>query len=168
MRMRCEVPHERLLSVIRYDAETGVFVWSARRFGVTVGKVAGTVDPIDGYIRIRVDGIIYLAHRLAWFYVNKQWPEDEIDHRDRNRTNNRIKNLRCATRGQNQQNKAPFRNNKTGIKGVYWHKQHRKYYVTIQIKKTPIFLGLFTDIEKAKSARYKATIKHHGEFASVK
>ena len=87
-----------------YDENSGVFT---RRRGKLAGKVAGSDHA--GYIAIRVKGRQYLAHRLAWLYSYGEWPSREVDHIDRNPSNNRIANLRAATRAQNVQNSCVYR-----------------------------------------------------------
>jgi hypothetical protein len=80
--------------------------------------IAGGSDGL-GYIRISVDNKNYKAHRLAWLYVNGEWPSHEIDHINGNRSDNRIDNLRDVPRAQNIQNQVkPHSNNKTGYLGV--------------------------------------------------
>jgi hypothetical protein len=153
-----DITQAELVRLLNYNPETGVFTYGARRCGVTLGRVAGTIDSRDGYQRIILNGRHYLGHRLAWLYVHGEWPKAEIDHRDGDRSNNTISNLRCATRGENQRNKPTYKNNATGAKGVHWHKQHRKYAAVIQCNGKSRHLGLFTTIEAA-SAAYQAASK---------
>lgn len=155
-----------LVSLLNYDPQTGVFRWAKRRFGTRFGSEAGAIDPTHGYRRIKINGALYLAHRLAWLYVNGEWPESEIDHIDRNRANNSIANLRKATRSENQRNKPTYRNNQSGCKGVHWHKQHRKYVAVIQHQKRRIHLGLFRTLEDAANAYRAAAASMHGVFAA--
>jgi hypothetical protein len=102
---------------------------------------------------------------LAWAFKTGQWPFYEIDHRNRVRSDNKWTNLRPATHGQNQQNSTRYKNNKSGYKGVSWHKQHQKWYATIQIDKRPVFLGLFLSSKEASRAYNLAAEKYFGEFA---
>ena len=107
-----ELTHERLLTLICYNPLSGNFWWPdhARKCGTKTW---------DGYISIMIDRQHYLAHRLAWFYVYGAWPPFDIDHEDRDRTNNRIKNLREATKSENAQNQIEAHsNNQTGYLGV--------------------------------------------------
>jgi len=164
--MKNPITQSELKRLLDYNPSNGVFTWKARRCGVRVGKRAGTISAVNGYERIGVKESHHLSHRLAWLYVHGYWPTAEIDHVDRNRTNNRIDNLREATRSENQQNKPVYRNSKTGVKGVNWHKQHRKYIASIQIKKTRKFLGLFGTISEAAAARRVAAEQLHKQFAA--
>lgn len=104
----------RLKEMTTYDAATGVFVWVA---GKRAGFVAGCKAK-DGYTIIRVDGQNYYAHRLAWLYDNGAWPSVNLDHRDGDRSNNALANLRLATHAENAQNRPVQKNNRSGYLGV--------------------------------------------------
>lgn len=107
---------QRLGEVLDYDASTGVFRWRVSRGRSKAGSVAGALNT-DGHRQIGIDGISYLAHRLAWLSTYGVWPHGEIDHRNRRRDDNRISNLREATRAQNVQNRSQSIN-QDGIMGV--------------------------------------------------
>lgn len=99
------VDHATLLRFLTYDTETGEFYWNeSPNEHISVGDVAGFLHPITGYIIVGLLGKTYLAHRLAWFYVYGVWPENHVDHIDRNRSNNRIVNLRDVTPAENMAN----------------------------------------------------------------
>lgn len=97
---------ERVRELLVYDYQTGMFTWRVTRGEFIAGAVAGSLKR-EGYWRIGLDGKQYAAHRLAWAYVYGVWPKHGLDHRDRDKTNNRIDNLREATNAQNAQNAAP-------------------------------------------------------------
>lgn len=86
--------HSELIRLLSYDAKTGIFVWKANRGTRKVGNKAAGSKTTRGYINIKVNGISYQAHRLAWFYIHKKWPDDQIDHKNQIKSDNRIKNLR--------------------------------------------------------------------------
>lgn len=95
------VSHQTLLDTLDYDPLTGEFRWkiaTSRR--VKVGAVAGS-RASHGYTTIRLLGKLYYAHILAWFYVKGLWPTGLIDHRDTDRSNNRILNLRLSDHSSN-------------------------------------------------------------------
>ena len=100
---RLLITAERLRELLHYDAETGVFRWKVRPYRTSIqsGTVAGMI--YAGYRRIRVDGQMYQAHRLAWFYIHGHWPVNLIDHKNTIRDDNRLSNLREATRAENVQ-----------------------------------------------------------------
>ena len=94
---------KRLKEVLTYDSETGIFVWRSKK-SRNKGKVAGHLRS-DGYVAITVDSKLYRAHRLAWLYVHSYFPEHDIDHMNGVRDDNRLVNLREASRACNLQNK---------------------------------------------------------------
>jgi len=97
-------------------------------------------------------GRSYYAHRLAWFYVNGEWPIT-IDHIDGNRGNNSIENLRSCTQIDNNQNThGPSSRSKTQILGVSWHKKAKKWQAHICIYKERKYLGLFDNVFEAQKA----------------
>jgi hypothetical protein len=98
--------HERLREVLIYERATGLFRWRTKISKKTIiGEIAGCLTREgSGYqrVRIRIDGTLYKAHRLAWFYETGQWPEHEIDHINGDATDNRFQNLRDVTHRENQ------------------------------------------------------------------
>lgn len=153
---------ERLVELLDYNPNTGVFYWKRN------GKIAGYRNGWS-YISIRIDGILYLAHRLAFLYITKKWPADKIDHRDGNRGNNRWKNLRPATNAQNLQNSKLRINNKSGFKGVSFVSATSTWYACIMVKGKSIALGAGHKTAKSAYAAYcAAALKFHGEFARLK
>lgn len=109
---------ERLKEKLRYDPESGQFYWlKTNRAYAWVGRRAGRAAK-DGYVKVSIDGTIYKAHRLAWFYMTGKWPREQIDHRDMDRSNNAWENLREATNRQNTFNRRSQSNNSSGLKGV--------------------------------------------------
>jgi hypothetical protein len=110
---------DRLKQLVSYDADTGLFRWLVHR-GTRgrSGNVAGNLNN-KGYWRIPLDGRLYAAHRLAWFYVFGEWPKQNIDHINGIKTDSRIANLRDVSVSVNAQNqRRPMRHNKSGLLGV--------------------------------------------------
>jgi hypothetical protein len=122
---------------------------------VKVGDVAGSLDG-EGYLLIMVQSRLYRAHRLAWLYVYGTWPEGQLDHINRNRSDNRISNLREVTNKQNHQNRSKPSNNTSGHPGVSWHKRDSKWLSSIRHNYKKTHLGYFTNIEDAIAARKAA------------
>ena len=105
-------------TLVTYDPKTGLFHWLQDRGRARTGDIAGSVMR-SGHRRIRIDGHAILAHRLAWLITHDAMPEHEIDHINGDPDDNRITNLRDATRTVNRQNIAgPNRNNRLGWLGV--------------------------------------------------
>ena len=167
-------------SILNYEPDTGVFtwnkrtpdmfssknpsricsVWNARLSGKKAGKISG-----PGYVYITVLNKNILAHRLAWFYVNGFWPRKNIDHKNLNKLDNRIDNLREATHSQNMINVPRPKNNTSGFKGVSFSKRHKSWCACITINYRKHHLGYFKDPEDAHAAYAAAASKHHGEFS---
>lgn len=157
----------RLRELFQYEAETGVFTRKTSPcHSVKVGDVAGSIDKDDGYVRIFVDGSKYLAHRLAWLYVYGEWPIDMLDHRDANRSNNSINNLREATNIQNMRNSPVRKDNLLGVKCVTLHKTGR-YHARIFHEGRSKSLGLHSTPQEAAHAYEAASRRLFGEFARV-
>lgn len=158
----------RVRELLNYDPGTGIFTWKVKRRSVNAGAVAGSLRP-DGRWKIEVDRREYKAHRLAWLYVNGEWPPLDLDHEDNDPSNNRIANLRPATGSQNQGNKRKPRSNTSGYKGVSWfkykHKDGGKWHAQIMKAGKRVHLGFFDDPEQAHAAYVEAAQRLQGEFA---
>lgn len=155
--------HARLLELLDYNPDTGVFTWRDRRGKMAAGSVAGNITPA-GYRNIILDGRPYSAHRLAWFYVNVCWPKELIDHANRVRDDNRMGNLREANYVDNASNcrRVP---NSSGFQGANFDKG--LYRVRIYVAGRRVTVGAYKTAEEAGAA-YKAAAKlYRGEFASV-
>lgn len=151
-----ELTAEYLRSVLHYDPATGVFTWKVRTaHNVKVGDVAGCRGG-GCYLCIRVCSRLYRAHRLAWLYVYGAWPKDQLDHINRNRSDNRISNLREVTNKQNLQNAGKYSHNTSGHSGVYRYKRDSKWRAQIKHNQKHISLGYFNTIEEAIAARKAA------------
>jgi hypothetical protein len=162
--------HAYLKERLRYDLLTGVFTWkkhpsmSASWNAKWAGKEAGCVAiRKDGYKRtvIRLDGELYLASRLAWFYVLKRWPDDQIDHINHDSLDNHWANLREVSSAENSRNLSKCKNNTSGVMGVSWFKRYSKWMVYIKNNGTRIFGGYFDSFEEA-CARRKELEKTYG------
>ena len=141
----------------------GVVLWTKTGKGRRIDKIAGSPAG-NGYLYVCIHGSKYPVHRLAWFLVNNEWPE-EIDHIDGNPLNNKIANLRKATRSQNMMNRRVVGNSKTGISGVSFSNTRKKWVAHIGINGKLRFLGYFTDIRKAAEARLCAERDLFGVFS---
>ena len=112
---------ERLRQLLDYNPGTGAFIWVCpTSHRVFVGSLAGTPHN-KGYRKICVDGVRYFAHRLAWLYMTGEMPKEQIDHINRDTTDDRFINLRQASSSQNQRNREKQANNTSGFKGGVIH-----------------------------------------------
>lgn len=159
--MAAPIVEARLREALDYDPETGLFKWKIHIASRVPGDAAG--NPTHGYIEIGLDGVSYRAHHLAWFFVYGQLPDDCIDHRDGNRSNNAIGNLRQADKAQNAQNRWTATNGKRScdLLGVTWHKQAGKWKAQIKVDGCNKGLGLFDSAEDAHIAYLHAKRELH-------
>ena len=127
------------------------------------GNIAGSIKH-DGYRRIGLDKKVYLAHRLIFMMHHGFLPE-VVDHIDGNKLNNRIENLREATKSQNCQNQKTPINNTSSYKNVRWSKSKAKWCVNLRVKTKDIHIGYYKDIELADLVAQEARDKYHKEFA---
>lgn len=153
---------DEVLEMLNYDPETGVFTRRLAKGPAKVGDIAGSKDSY-GYVQIRLRSKIYLAHRLAWLVTYGYWPENQLDHINRDRADNRVSNLREATHAQNLQNRAVQRNNKSGFIGVSWYPKYSKWMACIGINGKSKTLGYF-DSPEAAGAAYAAAKAEMHEF----
>lgn len=152
---------------LEYDAETGAFTWRARRSNrVPAGSSAGSVDA-GGYIIIPINGQNYKAHRLAWLYVNGEWPDGQLDHINGAKTDNRIANLRIATPAENAANRSRRSNGRSGLKGVSWCNRNGRWLASIRHHGRNRHLGYFDDPNEAHAAYADAARETFGEFARM-
>ncbi|MFG1260057.1 HNH endonuclease signature motif containing protein [Xanthobacter flavus] len=160
MNIRDQISHDRVLHLLAYDQKSGEFIWLLKRGCRAAGQRAGTRRS-NGYIYIHIDGYWYSAHRLAWFYVNGEWPPDQIDHISGIRDDNRIANLRPATNRENHQNIGLKRVNRSGAQGVSWDSSRMKWLARMRINGVCTNLGRFESIEAASKAYMDAKAAHH-------
>jgi len=160
---------EELLRMFSYDPETGRLAWksiSPKSYRVWIGREAGTVKD-DKYIDVRIGSHGYKAHRIIWKMMTGHDPMLHIDHKDGDGTNNRWSNLREASRANNQANRKPNRNSKSGLKGVKFRPEcpRKPWQAYISVNKKHITIGLFATAVEAAAARNAAAERLHGEFA---
>ena len=143
----------RLRELLSYDPDAGLFSWQFSRGPIRLGMQAGTVKD-NGYVQIKVDGAFYRAHRLAWFYTHGEWPAHDIDHINGDRADNRLANLRCATRAENMQNaRKARRNSKTGLLGASPSRgKGGGFRADIKVNGKQTVLGTFSSAQEAHEA----------------
>ena len=160
------ITQDYLHEFFHYDAETGVFSRKKRTSNSTkVGEIVGS-DKGNGYLMLCLKSRLYLAHRIAWFYVYGEMPSLNIDHINGNRADNRICNLRLANQSQNTANSKLSKANTSGFKGVTWNKDAKKWNAQLMCNYKRISLGNFEKKEDAADAYKKGSIQYFGEFAN--
>ena len=160
--------HDEVCEVLAYDEATGTLTWKHTRGRIVAGSVAGTVKKDCGYREVKLFGKAYRAHRLIWFIVKKEWPPEEIDHKNGSRDDNKWENLRLATKQQNQFNRKTQRGSRLGVKGVHLlNKGAGPYLAHIRKDGKLHRLGLFNTLEEARAARAAAEKKIFGEFSRL-
>lgn len=161
--------HERLKEVLDYDPETGLMRWKTRLSGcIKVGAVAGCHPKNDknDYVLIRIDGHLYWGHRIIWFWMKSEWPDDQIDHEDRVKHNNKWDNLRPASNVKNSFNKVAHRDSTTKYKGVT--KNGTGFKAFISIKGIGYNLGTYETLAEAAAAYEAGARILHADFYRTK
>lgn len=155
-----ELSIEYLRQILSYDSQTGAFKWNK-----TNRKKVGIIH--RGYLRIQLNKKKYMAHRLAWAIFYGEWPVHDIDHINRITLDNRIDNLRQATKQQNNQNTKTRKDNSSGYKGVsVLSSGRRRYRADISINGKNKYIGVFFTPEEARDAYIAEAKLLHGEFFS--
>jgi len=148
-----------------FEYKDGVLYWKVNKSNVKKDSVAGNQRQ-DGYIDIGVNGKLVRAHRLIRLMHYGYMPEF-LDHINGVRNDNRIENLRVATRTQNQMNLKKRVDNSSGYTGVFWVKRMNRWFARIQVNYKSKHIGVFLSIEEAIAARKDAELKYFGEFARI-
>lgn len=153
---------ERLKELLIYNPLTGVFSrLTSTSSRARVGGVAGGVNQ-DGYIRINIDGKLYMAHRLAFLYMTGKWPEKLVDHIDTIPDHNWWSNLREASQAENVQNlKSAMCNNISGLLGVTYNKRTNRFVARIRLNGVSKYLGTFESGEEAHQTYLSAKRIYH-------
>ncbi len=165
MRSQKPLTIHRLKELYRYDQSSGLLevLKTYRGCKNPAGALIAGGETAYGYRTLTIDGYRYLVHRLAWLYVYGRWPAHDIDHINGVRGDNRISNLREATRTQNLQNerKARRSNKSTGMLGASWDDRHKKYRAQIRLNGRKKHLGYFSKAEEAHAAYVSAKRELH-------
>jgi len=141
-----------LKRLLDYDPLTGIFTAKIDRGNLKVGGQQGSLT-LDGYLELRIHDKLYKAHRLAWLWVYGYFPENLIDHKNGDKLDNRIDNLRETTKACNSQNSKIYCTNTTGYKGVCYHKRTGRWLSQVHFKGRGIYIGAFDSSIEAALAR---------------
>lgn len=148
--MKPNITQDRLKQLLNYNPDTGKFTRLTKWGSQQIGDEPGCKSKF-GYRYIGVDGKGYTAYRLAWLYVYGEFPAGDIDHINRDPTDDRISNLRSVSHSANLHNTL-HRNAKSGHKGVHKTKENR-WQARIRVNYKIHNLGTFATIEEAAAAR---------------
>lgn len=159
----------KLKELLDYDPDTGVFTrkTTPKKGLWEKGQPAGSVNKVNGYTEVWVDGKSYTGHRLAFLYMTGAFPERNVDHLNLNRSDNRWCNLRPATQLQNTWNIPKSKANTSGFKGVSLRKDTLKWASRIKANGRYLSLGCFDSPEEAAKAYARAALQFRGDFARV-
>jgi hypothetical protein len=175
---------EQLRQLLDYECKTGVFSWSepTREWFASYAHwraykaKQSCIKPFSyehsaGYLCGEIGGVSLLAHRVAWAYCQGSWPDEQVDHVNHDKKDNRLANLRLAPQAENVKNSGKRSDNSSGVTGVYWSRSRKKWVAQIGLpgpKTKP--LGRYDIFEDAVAARKAAEIEYgfhenHGKNA---
>lgn len=157
--------------MFRYESDTGkIWRWwpPSRRCQTGRWKETG-LSKGGEYLQVCIAKKMRKVHRVAWFIVHGVWPKDELDHEKHKKVDNRLSELAPATHKSNHRNKSKPRTNTSGVTGVRWHKDNKKWLAYIYVDNKCQYLGNFSDFCPAVEARLAAEATHgfhpnHGAF----
>lgn len=156
----------RLRAILSYDPETGIIRWRQQINNRTsIGSEAGCFDRHSGYRLIRIDHHRHRAHRLAWALHFGEWPVGFLDHRNGERSDNRIANLRLCTLQQNSRNQKQRSDTAHGGKKGIYRRKGGSWGARIKLNGKDTHLGTFWTASEAHAAYVNAANKYFGEFA---
>lgn len=142
---------DELLSIFQYDHDTGTFTRLKSHGAYRAGSPAGATNA-KGYRQISVRGVLYYAHRLVWLAEHGVLPAGLVDHINRDRSDNRIQNLRVVSAKENMENTGAYSSNTSGYKGVQWDKQYGKWIAVVQHNGKRVFAGRYGSVYDAHQA----------------
>ena len=160
---RSDITADLVKSLFNY--KDGKIYWkNSPNWSIDSGAMAGTLN--KNYMRTIIRGVPMYNHQIIFLMHHGYLPEC-IDHIDRDRSNDRLENLRQVTYSNNAANRDTHITNKSGFKGVSFHKQTGKYQAEIQVRGKQMYLGLFSDPLEASKAYNKYAIAHFGKYAKT-
>ena len=148
-----------------FEYRNGKIYYKVSRSRNKAGSKAGTYRPHDNAYQVIINGKHYLTHRIVFMMHHGYLPQF-VDHIDRNRSNNKIENLREASLEQNAQNAKVRKDATSGVKGVSWSKVDKVWRVRVQANGKRKDFGGFKDLELAELVAMEARHKYHGNYAN--
>lgn len=155
---------EDISTIIKYNHITGEMFWIKNTtvrnvIGMRVGNKAK-----NGYMECSISGKRYHLHRLAWLLYYGSFPDEQIDHINMDRSDNRIANLRQASACENQQNRTKQSNNTSGVKGVCWDKNSNRWKARVYAQRKLVAAKTFHNIADAKRWVENERTGHHKQY----
>jgi len=141
-----------------FDYFDGRLYWKSSMKGTLAGSEAGNVSP-KGYMMVGIKSHNYLLHRVIWLWHKGYMPEGLVDHEDQDKSNNRIENLREASKKCNAINSGVPCNSTSGVRGVSLFRGSERWRATIQDNGNGIYLGLYKNFEDAVMARWEKEVE---------
>lgn len=155
---------ERVKEAFDYDPATGILRWRISPHPrIKVGQIAGSLEA-SGYWRVCLDGVIYKAQRLIFFWMTGRWPIPTADHRDLDKLNNRWVNIREASNQGQTANRGLTSSNTSGSRGVVWDKKTSKWQAQIWHTGKLHYLGQFIVKSDAEQAYAREASRIFGGF----
>ena len=157
-------PIDEIRRRVHYDPLTGKMTWlRAKANGIKPGTEVGGVNA-QGYRSFSCRQHVIKVHRLAFAFTHGRWPEPYCDHINGDKLDNRACNLRECSPFQSAQNRCLFKNSKSGIKGVSWDREARKWRARAWMHGRAKLSGRFGRLEDAITFVKQAREQLHGEF----
>jgi len=171
-----ELSYAEISKILKCDVENGKLYWLPRsqemfsdaknpgQAKMWNARYAGKLafqTVCNGYRHGAIFSRRYFAHRVIWLFATGNWPENQIDHINGDRSDNRISNLRDVTKAENMKNMRVRAKSKSGASGVYWYEGLQKWQVFISVKGKTRNLGRFSEKADAIACRRQAE-KDHG------
>ena len=159
------IPIDMLKQIFSYNPLTGDVYWVIPRRNVKAGSVAGNIDPSSGYIRVTFAQKTLKTHRIGWALSYGVWPTLDIDHINGCKSDNRLINLRLATRTENIRNAKKKKTAQCSLKGITPYKDNvSKFIAQININGKQQYLGLYATEQEAHDKYCEVAKKEFGEF----
>ncbi|MBK8772319.1 MAG: HNH endonuclease [Rhizobiales bacterium] len=161
---RSQITIEEVNRMVSYCPVTGKLFWKINKQNSGgIGSECGRTNSA-GYRRVVLHGCELKAHQVVWMLHHGEWPSGIVDHANSNKSDNRIENLRLATKAQNAANRKSNSNNTTGVSGVTFHKPTRKWVARIGLNMKRIHIGSFEKKDDAVKAYMAVSANYRGEF----
>ena len=156
-----ELTHSYLKNVLKYNPYIESWIRKIKTSNSAKLGLLPIITDGKGYRIISINSRHYPSARLAWFYMEGYWPENEIDHINRIKDDDRWKNLRHVSRQCNMRNTGIPTNNTSGVKGVTWSKQKNRWQAQIKINGKNKYQGRYINFIDAVKARWNAELKYN-------